>query len=356
MRTIIVPSESTLTLFIPDLFGFQSTFSKLSLDEKSQLSDIKLPVLEKWLSRGLFEKSSDQVARIFSELGLNKYKNKDKPYAVFSLLAEKNPEIELSTDAYWFRADPVNLQADRDTAILAGHEDLNLSQDEADKLVALINEHFVDEPWQLYTCSPHRWYMRLDKPSSLKTTPLDNVLGEDINLFNPTGNDADYWFKIMNELQMLIHGSNVNFERESRNKMTANSLWLWGGGCLPDSKMNPYYDKIITNNIIFSGIGYHCGFDVLPLDDTFVEKIKSNNNVIVLDMLSEQCQRRDAYTFMQKLNELENTFLIYCNDLLLGGHIGKIKLISDAGTYTINKKQLGRWWERTKSFLNFNYA
>jgi hypothetical protein len=59
---------------------------------------------------------------------------------------------------------------------------------------------------------------------------------------------------------------------------------------------------------------------------------------------------------MQKLNELENTFLIYCNDLLLSGHIGKIKLITDAGTYTINKKQLGRWWKRTKSFLNFNYA
>ena len=351
-----MPSESTLTLFIPDLFGFQSTLSKLTSDEISRLPETKLTVLEKWLSRGIFEKSSAQVESIFSELGLNEYKNKDKPYAALSLLAEKNPEIELRDESYWFRADPVNLQADRDTALLAGHEELCLSQDEADKLVTLINEHFIDEPWQLYTCSPHRWYLRLDKPANLKTTPINNVLGEDINLFSPTGEDAGYWFKIINELQMLVHGSNVNFERESSNRMTANSLWLWGGGCLPELSLNSYYDKILTNNIIFAGIGYHCGFDVLPLDKYFVEKVKSNNNIVVLDMLSDQLQRRDVYTFVEKLNELENNFFIYCNDLLLSGHIGKIKLITDVGTFTITKKQLGHWWKRTKSFLSFNYA
>lgn len=351
-----MPSDSTLTLFIPDLFGFQSTLSKLTSDERSQLPTIKLPILEKWLSRGLFEKSSEQVDIIFAELGLNGYIHQDKPYAAFSLLAENNSKIEFNAESYWFRADPVNLQADRDTALLVGHKELDLTQDEANKLVALINEHFVDEPWQLYACSPHRWYLRLDKPANLKTTPLDAVLGEDINFYSPTGEDADYWRKIVNELQMLIHGSSVNFERESRNRMTANSIWLWGGGHLPDSNLNSYYDKIITDNIIFSGIGYHCGFDVLPLDDSFIEKIKFNNNVVVLDMLSEQLQRRDVYTFLEKLNELEDGFFIYCNDLLLGGHIGKIKLITDVGTFTITKKQLGRWWKRTKSFLSFNYA
>ena len=357
-----MPSDSTLTLFIPDLFGFQSTLNNLSTEEKSSLPPFETSVLEKWISRGSFEKSYDQYSSVFLELGLDEFKNKDKPYAALTLLAEKNKETKVNTASYWLRADPVNLQADRDTALLAGHEELALSQDEADKLVTQINNHFSEEPWQLFTVAPHRWYLRLDKQADLSTTPLSKVLGEDINQFSPTGNDADYWFKIINELQMLVHGSNVNFERESRNMWTANSIWLWGGGCLPEIKLNSSYDKIITNNDIFKGVGYHCGLDVLPLkhtsslNDGFLENIKVNNNFIVFDMLSEQVQRRDLYTFVQTLNKLETDFLIPCNELLIKGTIGKIKLITDAGVFTVTKKQLGRWWKRTKSFSNLNYV
>lgn len=353
MRSAIVPGDSTLTLFIPDLFGFQSTLNNLSPDEKSSLPLFEVPVLEKWLSRGLLEKSSKQEDVVFSELGFDE--NKNKPYAALSLLAENLSGIELNTESYWLRADPVNLQADRDIALLVAHEELALSQNEANKLVSQINEHFIDEPWQLYSFSPHRWYLKLDKSISLKTTPLAKVLGEDITLHNPEGDDAEYWHKIVNELQMLIHGSNVNFERDSRNILTVNSVWLWGGGCLPEVKLDSDYDKVITNNFIFSGIGYHCGCDVLPLDNAFVGNVKSNNDFIVLDMLSEQVQRRDLYSFVQTLNELENDFLVQCHDLLLNGTISKIKLITDAGVFFISKKQLRRWWKRIKPFSGLNY-
>lgn len=235
-----MPGDSTLTLFIPDLFGFQSTLSNLTPDEKSTLPEFKLPVLEKWLSRGLLERSSDQIDSFFSEVGLEEYKDIDKPYAALSLLAEN--DIDDDSESYWLRADPVNLQPDRDTVLLAGHEELFLTQDEADKLVTQINEHFIDEPWTLYALSPHRWYLRLNNPAELKTTPLVKVLGEDINQYSPSGDDAEYWFKIVNELQMLIHGSNVNFERESRNMWTANSVWLWGGGCLIQNNLASRYD------------------------------------------------------------------------------------------------------------------
>ena len=350
-----MPSDSTLTLFIPDLFGFQSTLSKLTPEEKSQLPEIKLSILERWLSRASFEKTSNQEDSAFLELGLGEYQNDDKPYAALSLVAEKKLEIDLGSESYWLRADPVNLQPDGDTALMAGHEELALTQEEADQLVVKINEHFIDEPWTLYSFAPHRWYLRLEKNANLTTMPLVKVLGEDINQFSPTGDDADYWFKTINELQMLIHGSNVNFERESKNMWTANSIWLWGGGCLPDVKLNAYYDKVVTNNIIYSGIGYHCGFDVLGLDDSFVENIKNNNNFVVLDMLSEQVQRRDLYTFTQTLNELEADFFISCNDLLANGSIGEIKLITDVGMFTVTKKQLGRWWKRTKTFSSLNF-
>ena len=353
--------DSTLTLFIPDLFGFQSTLNHLSVEEKSSLPPFEIPVLEKWLSRGIFEKRSNQEDSIFSELGLAEFTNKDKPYAALSLLAENISEIELNKKSYWLRADPVNLQPDGDTALLASHVEIDLTQNEADKLVAQINAHFINEPWQLFAFAPHRWYLRLDNPADLKTTPLQKVLGEDINQFSPTGNDADYWFKIINELQMLIHGSNVNFERESRNMWTANSVWLWGGGFFPELKSNSHYDKIFTHNLIYSGIANHCGLDVAPLkqhtpfNNALSQQFKDKNNFVVLDTLSDQLQNRDLYTFVQKLNALENDFLNYANSLLLNGTIDTLKLITDAGIFTITKKHLKRWWKRIKPFVAHNY-
>ena len=350
-----MPSDSTLTLFIPDLFGFQSTLSKLSSEEKSQLPEMEFPVLEKWLSRASFEKVNNQIDCVFTELGLDVEQVNDKPFAALSLLAEKNVDIEFIKESYWLHADPIKLQADGDTALLAGHEEINLSQDEADKLVAQINEHFTDEPWELYTFAPHRWYLRLDKEANLITTPLSKVIGEDISLFGHQGDDTNYWFKIINELQMLIHGSNVNFERESRNMWTANSVWLWGGGQLPKVNLNSDYDKMITDRLMFSGLGYHCGFDVLPLKGNFPDKIKENNNFVVLDDLSECVQRRDLYTFVEELNKLELDFFKTCNKLLISENVGKLKLITDVGMFTITKKQLGRWWKRIKPFSGYLY-
>ena len=85
-----MPSDSTLTLLIPDLFGFQSTLSQLSQEELSQLPVTRFPVLEKWLSRGTQQISEPHSDILSSEFGLKLDDNKDKPYAVLSLIAENN--------------------------------------------------------------------------------------------------------------------------------------------------------------------------------------------------------------------------------------------------------------------------
>lgn len=354
-------SDTTLTLYIPDLFGFESTLSKLTQDEKSQLSEFKTPVLDKWLSRGLKKKSLHQDDIIFSEFGLyidkSKAKNTELPYAALSLLAENNTDLKIS-DLFWLRADPVCMQPDRDAVILTAHEALALSQDEAERLVENINTHFIDEPWTLYACAPHRWYLGLETPADLITSPLSKVLGENVNHFLSTGDDAHYWLTITNEIQMLLHGTNVNFERESRNMMTANSIWLWGGGYLPSNKvLNSSHHRIITNNIFFSGVGCHCNLEVLSLSDGFSDNVEVANDFIVLDMLSEHVQSRDLYTFMQTLTEIETVFFSYCDKQLQNGKIDSIRLVTDTElTVTITKKHLHRWWKRIKPFTDFRYA
>lgn len=115
-------------------------------------------------------------------------------------------------------------------------------------------------------------------------------------------------------------------------------------------------ERIITNNVLFSGIGHHCELDVSPLDEGFINHLSMGNNFVVLDMLSESLQRRDLYTFMQILNEIETNYLSCCNKLLINGKIDKIKLITEGGMeITITKNQLRHWWKRIKPFSDFKY-
>lgn len=341
-----MPSESVLTLYIPDLFGFQSILPTLSKDELSQLPQTRFPVLEKWLARGLKQKSSDDL--LLSEFGIKLEDN--QTHAALSLLAEEGIEYEQG-NSYWLRADPVYLQADRDTALLLAHEEIELTQDEASKLVNDINQHFSDEPWQLHAPHPHRWYLKAEQQQNLKTYPVTTALANDIKEYAFRGSDADYWLKITNEVQMLLHSASVNFERESRGKLTANSVWLWGGGSLPENKENTSckYTQIITNNIYYEGVAKYCDINVIPLNTEF-----SARSFVVLDMLSKPVQQRDLYTFMQVLNEIEDNILAICQDLLNKDNVKEIKLISNHSfAMTITSKSLRRWWKRIKPFTVF---
>lgn len=350
-------NDSTLTLIIPDLFGFQSTLNDLSKDELSSLPEFNFPTLEKWLSRGIATPSGQQDDSIFDELSVSIDKNSDKPYAALALLSETNFTAAVAPDEYWLRADPVNLQADQDTALMTAHEALALTQDEANSLVGLINKHFVDEPWELFSIAPHRWYMRCDNPLDLKTVPLNKVLGGDINQFSVSGGDEEYWFKTSNEIQMLLHGANVNFERDSRNRITANSLWLWGGGYLPDANPDSSYEKLMTNNISFAGLGKHCGLDIIDLDDLSFDEIDlKHNTLVVLEMLSEHLRNRDLYSFVAQLNEMEEKVFSVADRLLAENKIKALKIITDGVTFNMTSKQNRRWlnwWKRVKPFVQF---
>ena len=64
---------------------------------------------------------------------------KSFPYAALTLLAH---DMEPG-DSCWIHADPVNLQADMDRAILSDSQTLHIRQDEAEKLVNELNAHFA---------------------------------------------------------------------------------------------------------------------------------------------------------------------------------------------------------------------
>ena len=135
-------------------------------------------------------------------------------------------------DNCWIHADPVNLQADMDRAILSDSQTLRIRQEEAEKLVNELNKHFAADDLSIVMADENNWFIMLED-CNLETTPLSRAVARNINHLMPTGEAAAGWRRLLNEAQMLLHMSEVNQRREESGETTVNSLWLWGEGALP---------------------------------------------------------------------------------------------------------------------------
>jgi hypothetical protein len=162
--------------------------------------------------------------------------DRDLPSAALSLLADAP---ERARDGCWFHADPVHLRPDRDRLLLFAGPALAPRVDEADALVAAFNAHFAADGLYLIAVRPDRWYLRVAEQPNLRTCPLYEVVGRDLDACLPNGPDARAWNRWQNEAQMLFYRHPVNQMREAAGRPVISGVWTWGGGVLPTVSGGP---------------------------------------------------------------------------------------------------------------------
>ncbi len=132
----------------------------------------------------------------------------------------------------WLRADPVHVRIERDRVILS--EIAEPSPGEAELLCETLSAHF-GEAFSPQPLRPGAWVVRITGKLEISTTPLSLAAGQHIDALLPAGGDAMQWRKLLNEAQMLLFSHPVNQAREARGETVINSVWLWGGGRLPEA-------------------------------------------------------------------------------------------------------------------------
>lgn len=143
------------------------------------------------------------------------------------------------TGRAWLRADPVHLLAGIGDLVLSDSCSMDaaspdaLDRAEADALVQVVNDAL--EPQGPFIVAPHplRWYVALEATPRIKTAPPSTAIGKAVSGRLPRGADATFWHGWSNLVQMALHECPTNIVRTERKKLPINSLWLWGGGCLP---------------------------------------------------------------------------------------------------------------------------
>jgi hypothetical protein len=327
----------------------------------AQISDTRAVALEMLFARG--RRRSDPGATLEAWL-LDAFaiaRQSDWPAAPYSLVADAGDP----NGAWWLRADPVNLRADRDTVLFADTELSDIEPDEAAALAASLNAHFATTGITIHPRRANRWYARVDRDPAMCAPPAADLRGQPLLAHMPDGPEGRTWRSILNEMQMLLHEHPVNQSREARGAAAVNGLWLWGAGRIAGAP-RPVYARVTADHPVARGLALAAGKRAAPLPASAREWLDSAGNsggaaagveVIVLDSLRAPAASRDTAAWRAGLETLERDWFAPLLAALRAGRIGMITLHAPGAARTsvaeTTRQDLRHFWRRRRPLATY---
>lgn len=319
--------ENKLTLFIPGL----SVFSADALNTlRSQLPDC--PALSRLLTLASRcevphpgVSTEERVCHLFN------YQRNQSPDFPIAALEAKAELAHFDPTAWYMKATPVHLVADRDNLVLL--ESLEFETVQTEQIVSELNALYKDEPWAFCRGQSGHLYIQSSQTYDLTTTSLAQAKGKSLIGCMPQGHDAGYWRSVLTEIQMFLHSHSINSGRESQGLTVCNSLWFWGSGQVPalphslqHSLRNKSWNFVYSDMPLVSGLASLAGIEVssaavescLQQTRQQLSNGQASDTLIVLDELPnfsaghfpqwcEQLQQLEQTWFEPLLNAVDNS-------------------------------------------------
>ncbi len=281
------------------------------------------PHLDMLLSRSdhVVEKNDDFESLLCSHFGVASPSGQDLPSASLMLSAEGGKPL-MDT---WAVVAPVRLHVDRDRLLLIPLPREDVERSDVDKLREAFNQHFRDDGVELITGFPRHWYLRLQQPRQLKTSSLAQVAGRTLDPFLPTGRDAGWLRKLLNESQMLLHSLEMD---------GFNSLWIWGVGQLPQT-ICCHFGELSGDNLLLRG-----------LQKNAVPGCRGEARIMVKDASLQAVQAGDQQQWLRAMEGLDAVIEALLGALSNGG-MRKI-ILQDGSGNSFHYRSLMRFrlWRR----------
>jgi len=311
--------------------------------------------LARWLGRGLRVRDlpSGYERMLLALAGYPVDPAADAPVAALARLGEGPPPEA----GWWIRADPVHLRADRDRLILFPPAVLDLTAAEAHSLADACNRLFASDGWRLQALHPRRWYLHLDENPGLRTYDLDEAVGKAIADFLPRGPQRRRWQTVLTEVQMILHGAEVNLARQSRGRMIANGVWLWGSGTLPPAQPLPW-KSVWAEDPFAVGLARH---SQVPCESPghcarAIEAARSGPALVVWQGVREAWASGDTASFMAAVQVACELWIAPVYEAVRSQRIANALLATDRGVaFSVDKSGLRRFWRRGRR-LSDTYA
>jgi hypothetical protein len=330
-------------LVIPDLF--------LPKDFAAEVcAGLSLPALQKLLGRGHSEMLEPAaLENILCELfGV--------PGAADAPIAPITAAFDGLAAGCWLRADPVNLNLQRDQLLLNA---VHVGSEEAAALCASLNAHFSGQGMEFFAPHPQRWYVRLDTLPLIRTMPLSQVIGGDVRGALPSGADAPGWHQLFNEIQMLLHAHPLNEAREARGEPIINSVWFWGGGCGDEIvALQKNYQILSSEDLLTEMFANTADVPFSAWSKQWHAEDCSGKQLLVWTGLRSALQRSDLSAWRAALQDFESGYAQPLWQALRSGKIAQLQLdiLGGDGIRRVRLTRGDTWafWRRSRSLSGYS--
>lgn len=321
-----------------------------SIDPLEATEHVSAPNLELLLTRA--ESSAVSVAGyeslLLQQFDLKLPANRDVPFAAITHLID----FDDSHDGVWMRADPVHLRPDLDKLILFDCASFELARAEADALTDQVNQALGSSDWRLMVGrEPTRWYLRLMDLPRVMTRPPSEVVGRNIDRYLPTGPDGKVWHRLVNDVQMILHGSEVNRARQARGQPPINSVWFWGVGARPQ-RLSARWSAVWTNGPVGLGLARLCNTPCAEVPGAAVEwfrMLDTEGELLVdLGVHLEGVRKAGIQGWRDYLTGLEQSWFLPLRSMLKTRRIRSLTLCTETRRFTVSRSRLSRFWIRRK--------
>ena len=178
--------------------------------------------------------------------------------------------IDMSDTDVAFRTNIVTLDGSGayEDLIIKDHSSGDISTEEANELIKVINAEFADENLRFYMGVSYRHCLIVKNGSTeYDLTPPHDVLGKRAGDNLPRGEGSGFIADMMKKSYEILKNHPVNKKRADKGQNQANSLWIWGQGRKP--ALTSFYEKYkITGSVIaavdlIKGIGICAGLEAV---------------------------------------------------------------------------------------------
>lgn len=251
--------------------------------------------------------------------------------------------------AEWLIAEPVYLEAGIDDLIMAGAAPLALQPGDIENLAEILSGHFSGDFSIRHDA--RRLYIGRDA-WQLETVPLHRVQGHGVRDNLPSGPDARQAISWMNEIQMLLHDSAFNRERETRGVLPVSGCWFWGEGrraSLHAELAMPI--RWYGEDDLLKGIAQQYGDDFIALPDNLAA-VDFSQDVQLLDTrLADALDHNDLEEWQRGITAVESSWLAPAMDLLARGALNEVVLYpGDSHEYSLRNSDAWKFWRRWREW------
>lgn len=162
----------------------------------------------------------------------------------------------------WLSADPAWVQPDMTGVRLLACGHMQLDQATAEALADTLRPVFDEAGMELLVSAPDHWHLRLPADTALpEIVAPEQALGEDLSQHLPAGEQGRRWRVLLNDVQVMLHQHPLHAARAAQGLPPVNSLWLWGGGRLPEPAASSLAG-VVSDDLLLRALASRAGIAV----------------------------------------------------------------------------------------------